>query len=96
MDVHIGRQPVFDHGGRVIGYELLFRDQDVEYAEITSGTAATAQVLLASFLDIGLSQLVGKGLAFVNLPRPYLVNQVVLGVVLNNATLDKSAYAYYG
>lgn len=88
MDVHIGRQPVFDHRGRVIGHELLFRDQDVEYAEITSGTAATAQVLLASFLDIGLTQLVGDGLAFVNLPRPYLVNQVVLPVQPGRLVLE--------
>ena len=86
--MHIGRQPVFDAAGRVIGHELLFRDRDVAHAEFTSGTAATAQVLLASFLDIGLGPLVGGGLAFVNLPRPYLVNQVVLPVQPGRLVLE--------
>ncbi len=80
MDVHIGRQPLFDVRGAVIGHELLFRDRDVQHARVTSAAAATAQVLLASFLDIGLDTLVGPGLAFVNLPRPFLVGEVDLPV----------------
>lgn len=88
MDVHIGRQPVFDRDGRVVGHELLFRDRDVAHARITSGAAATAQVLLASFLDIGLTQLVGSGLAFVNLPRPYLVGDITLPVAPGQLVLE--------
>ncbi len=82
MDVHIGRQAVFDAAGLVVGYELLFRDSDVAYARVgapgTSAVAATAQVLLASFLDLGLGQLVGDKLAFVNLPRPFLTGELPL------------------
>lgn len=80
MDVHIGRQPVFDRARRVVGYELLFRDRDVAHARIGagSGSVATARVLLTSFLDIGLEELVGNGLAFVNLPRSYLVGDLPL------------------
>lgn len=78
VDVHVGRQPVFDRQRRVVGHELLFRDSDVQGASFSSGSAATARVLLTSFLDIGLAELVGTGLAFVNLPRPYLVGEVAL------------------
>lgn len=78
MDVHVGRQPVFDRAGKVIGHELLFRDGDVAHARITSGVAATAQVLLSSFLDMGVETLVGDGLAFVNLPRPYITGDLPL------------------
>lgn len=88
MDVHIGRQPVFDARGRIVGYELLFRDADVEYADFSSGTAATAQVLLASFLDIGLERLVGRGTAFLKLPRAYVVNELSLPAAPGRLVLE--------
>lgn len=78
MDVHVGRQPVFDRTGRVVGHELLFRDGDVSYARTASGASASAQALLSSYLDIGLDTLVGDGLAFVHLPRAFVTGQVPL------------------
>ena len=87
MDVHIGRQPVFDRDSRVVGHELLFRDADVQHARVVSGAAATAQVLLAS-LDLGLTELVGDGLAFVNLPRPFLVGGIALPIGPDQLVLE--------
>lgn len=92
MDVHIGRQAVFDAAGLVVGYELLFRDSDVAYARVgglgPSGVAATAQVLLTAFLDVGLEQLVGDRLAFVNLPRPFLTGELPLPTDTSRLVLE--------
>lgn len=78
MDVHVGRQPLFDRAGRVLGHELLFRDGEVAHAAVSSGASASAHVLLCSFLDLGLDALVGHGVAFVNLPRPFLTGVLPL------------------
>ena len=78
MDVHIGRQPDVDNRGRVIGHELLFRDGQVDHARFPSGSKATAQVVLGAFLDVGLDRLVGDGLAFLNLPRPFITGAIPL------------------
>jgi c-di-GMP-related signal transduction protein len=68
----LGRQPIFDTKLEVRGYELLFRDPG---ADLPGGDAMTADVLVRAGLDIGLSALVGKKLAFVNATRPFLVGE---------------------
>ena len=77
--VHVGRQPIVDTARSTVGYELLFRG----HAEATTsgaetgvdpGDAATTAVILATFTAFGLRQLVGGGLGFVNLTRPFFVD----------------------
>lgn len=71
--VHVGRQAIFDTSGAVAGYELLFRaDPSDETAVITDGHHATARVIVNTFTQFGLNALVGPGLAFINLTRPFL------------------------
>lgn len=77
--VHVGRQPIVDTARSVVGYELLFRghgDATTSGAEsgVDPGDAATTAVILATFTSFGLRQLVGEGVAFVNLTRPFFVS----------------------
>ncbi len=72
-DIFIGRQPIFDENLSVCAYELLFRQHgDQQEANVIDGDSATSQVMLNTFADIGLSKLVGKHLAFINLTRYFL------------------------
>lgn len=73
--VHLGRQPVFDAELDVIGYELLFRRAGSTSADVSDPEAATADVVVKTFADFGLDAVVGDKLAFVNLPRGFLVGQ---------------------
>jgi EAL and modified HD-GYP domain-containing signal transduction protein len=74
-DIFIGRQPVFDKNLNVFAYELLFRGQeDQTAANVVDGDIATSQVILNSFADIGLENLVGRHLAFINMTRYFLQN----------------------
>jgi EAL and modified HD-GYP domain-containing signal transduction protein len=68
----VGRQPIFDTGLDVRGYELLFRDPGTT---LPGGDAMTADVLVRAGLDIGLRRLVGNKLVFVNATRPFLVGE---------------------
>jgi c-di-GMP-related signal transduction protein len=86
--VHVGRQPIFDVNREVLGYELLFRaGSAAQTADVREGNLATAQIIVKTFAEFGIRSLVGPGLAFVNVTRPFLVGELPLpfdpgGVVL--------------
>ncbi len=87
---YLARQPIYDSGLRVAGYELLFRNGQVEGAHFLNGDQATSEVITSSVVDIGLNNLVGTHPAFINatqsflngdLPLPELKGQIVLEVL---------------
>jgi EAL and modified HD-GYP domain-containing signal transduction protein len=69
----VGRQAIYDTGQRVVAHELLFRSLGSDRAEVTDADHATAEVLISAFTDIGMDELVGGHLAFVNIPYRFLV-----------------------
>lgn len=93
----IGRQPIFDNKMDVYAYELLFRDGNNNAANIADGERATSQVISNSLAEIGLENLVGQRLAFINLTHYFITNpdlimfppkQVVLEV-LESVKVDR-------
>jgi c-di-GMP-related signal transduction protein len=75
--VHVGRQPIFDINHDVLGYELLFRTGlTARVAHIDDADLATSQVIVSTFAQFGVRSLVGPGLAFVNLTRPFLTGEL--------------------
>jgi c-di-GMP-related signal transduction protein len=76
LEVYVARQAIFDRARRVHGYELLFRANGVQNEfDGSDPTSATAEVLANSLLAIGLENLVGEKLAFVNFNRELLLKQ---------------------
>lgn len=74
----IARQPILDQKLDLYGYELLFRDSMQNAAPVDlDEDAATAQVLTTSN-DVGLHDLVGDQLAFINLPQKFLTEPDLL------------------
>jgi c-di-GMP phosphodiesterase len=69
----IGRQAIYDRELRVYGYELLYRHHpEVNHAEFSDGDLATTQVILNTFIDIGLENLVGNARGFINLTASFI------------------------
>ena len=97
-EILVGRQPIYDDNLNVIAYELLFRDHPKQNAaNILDGDKATSQLILNTFLDIGLDNIVGKHPAFINLTRNFILdpdaipfdkNQVVLEI-LEDVEIDE-------
>ena len=95
--VFVGRQPIFDANLNLFAYELLFRQGNHQQAGVIDGDQATAQVLVNTFLEFGLEQLVGNHLAFVNFTRSILLSDELppfppdrLGIeILENEVLDE-------
>ncbi len=70
----VARQPILDRRLRVIGYELLFRTPFAETAVIVDDQAATSRVIVESFTEIGLADLVGEHPAYINVSRDFLLS----------------------
>ena len=74
-DIFIGRQPIFNVDLNVYAYELLFHSsEDQVTVSILDGDIATSQVILNTFVDIGLENLVGRHKAFINLTQHLQAN----------------------
>jgi EAL and modified HD-GYP domain-containing signal transduction protein len=70
--VTVARQAIYNANLQVIGYELLYRHSADNTAVIDDAAAATAQVIIAAVIDIGLNTLVGSHPGFINCPGDIL------------------------
>lgn len=71
--LRVARQPILDSSLRLLGYELLYRAQGEEAAEGHDHGRATSAVVVDGILDVGLLDLVGERLAFLNVSREFLL-----------------------
>jgi len=68
----VARQGIYDTRASLFAYELLFRPATPSGVQLSDADAATAQVLMSAFTDIGLAQLVAGHVAFINVPYTFL------------------------
>ena len=87
-EVFVGRQPIYTQQLDVFTYELLFRRGEMPHAGVTDGNQATAQVLVNTFLELGLDTLVGAKRAFVNLTRDFLLQDYSLVFPTDRVVLE--------
>ncbi|MDY7107545.1 MAG: HDOD domain-containing protein [Planctomycetota bacterium] len=72
----IARQPIFDAGYEVFGYELLFRSGPENYFIGADGDAASRKVVSDSLCVHGLEALTAGRTAFVNVTRRVLIDEM--------------------
>ncbi|MCR9092877.1 MAG: HDOD domain-containing protein [bacterium] len=99
----VGRQPILDRKGRVVAHDLLFRDSErATEASFDAPLAATVQVLLATFAELGPATLIGDQPAFVNadptleiaehlagLPKVPLIFDIPAGIEIDDTFLER-------
>lgn len=66
MDVYVAKQPIFNEKEEVIAYELLYRNSPTNGYSHTDGDKATTEVIVNSFLNIGLGDLSNGKPCFIN------------------------------
>jgi EAL and modified HD-GYP domain-containing signal transduction protein len=66
QDILLARQPIYDRNLAIIGYELLFRENDNAPISVFDGNRATSRVLLSLFTETDLASVTGGLPAFVN------------------------------
>lgn len=71
--VFVGRQPIFDAQRSVMGYELLFRSSAKNAADHQDANQATLRTIDNTLNVLGLREMVGNKLAFVNFTRDLIL-----------------------
>lgn len=66
MDIFVGRQPILTQDGAIYAYELLYRNSPNNSFPNIDPDKATIELLVNTFLTIGVDQVVGKSLSFIN------------------------------
>ena len=66
MDIYVARQPIFDINEKTVAYELLYRNSSVNNYQHTDGDQATTDVIVNSFLNIGIKELSNGKPCFIN------------------------------
>jgi EAL and modified HD-GYP domain-containing signal transduction protein len=73
----LARQPILNRGQRLVAYELLFRDAAAyNGAHVTDDAEATATVI-ANAAELGMGQVVGDQMAFVNVDAVGLMSDFI-------------------
>lgn len=87
-NVYVARQPIFDRGLQVLGYELLFRTPSAAEADVTDHQEATTRVVLDSLTELGLDHVVGSKLAWINVSREFLLRGLVSALPAERVGLE--------
>ncbi len=88
-DIFVGRQPIYNKQLGIYAYEMLFRTGKKNTAgDIQSQDSATSQVVINTFLDMGLDNLVGNALACINLSERFLIEEDALPIPAERVILD--------
>ncbi|MEE9343794.1 MAG: HDOD domain-containing protein [Gammaproteobacteria bacterium] len=87
-DIYLARQAIFDNTFDVFAYELLFRDNHINRAGVVDGDQATSNVIVNTFMEIGLNNIVGDRLAFINLTRAFIVNEQNISLPKDRVVLE--------
>lgn len=74
MEIFIGKQPIFNKHEMIVAYELLYRSKNKNQAPGTiDGNMATVDVLINSFLSIGIEELANGKPVFINFTEELLM-----------------------
>ena len=76
MEVFIGRQPILDINENIVAYELLYRSKNKNSFPLVDSDAATVDVLINSFLSIGIDEVTKGRPAFVNFTENLLMSNL--------------------
>ncbi|ATP41749.1 EAL domain-containing protein [Solibacillus sp. R5-41] len=74
MGVFIGRQPIFNAQEQVVAYELLYRNSEKNSFPMVDPDTATVDVLVNSFLSIGIDEVTKGKPSFVNFTKNLLMD----------------------
>ena len=76
-EVYVARQPIFDRRRQAVAYELLYRSGQSDKYDAASGNTATAQVIVNTFMAIGINHVTGGRRAFINFTKDLLLSHYV-------------------
>ena len=73
----LGRQAILDRDQQLAAYELLFRNGQRNFAEVTDGVQATATVIANAFTELGVAEALGNYRGFINVDEAFLFSDLL-------------------
>jgi EAL and modified HD-GYP domain-containing signal transduction protein len=73
----LARQPILNRGQRLVAYELLFRDAGARNAASVTDDAEATATVIAHASELGMAQVVGDQMAFVNVDAVGLMSDFI-------------------
>ncbi len=100
LKTFLARQPILDRNEKTIGYEILYRSGEENRFFEKDGTEATLEILRNLFCDLGIQQVVGQRVAFINVTRELLLSdlsfinhQKIVLEILEDISVDQTLVA---
>ena len=87
-NLFVARQPIYDRNLVVMGYELLYRSGNMDVAVFNDPNQASCETIVNSFLHIGIENLVGSALAFINLPEQFVIDETLTPMLKEQSVLE--------
>ncbi|KKB64183.1 hypothetical protein WM40_06610 [Robbsia andropogonis] len=76
-NVYLGRQPIIDRNGSLVGYELLYRSSSRNAALVADDTEATSHVIATMLGEFGMGTVLGADIGYINVNRDILFSDLL-------------------
>jgi EAL and modified HD-GYP domain-containing signal transduction protein len=97
-EAFLGRLPILDRKQNLVAFELLFRSSEQNKANVIDHSAASANVIIDTYGQLGIDKVMGKRRGFIKVDTELLMddalfllpkNQVVFEILRNVAITDE-------
>ncbi|MDQ7056856.1 MAG: HDOD domain-containing protein [Persephonella sp.] len=86
--IYIGRQPILDKNKRIVAYEILYRKRIESFAHIEDENQATSRVIVNIFNNIGLRNITGGKITFINVNTDLLFHKIFDFIQAENLVVE--------
>lgn len=84
----LGRQPILDRNQEIVGFELLFRSAEANYAQFESYSQASASVITTALATFGIQEVLGGKFGFINVHLGLLLSEMLELLPTNLTVLE--------
>ncbi|SET11924.1 EAL and modified HD-GYP domain-containing signal transduction protein [Nitrosomonas marina] len=76
-EVFLGRLPILDNKQNIVAFELLFRSNQLNKVRVTDNRAASANVIIDTYGQLGIENVMGKRRGFIKVDAKFLMSDAV-------------------
>ncbi|MCP5245745.1 MAG: HDOD domain-containing protein [Burkholderiales bacterium] len=87
-EVFLGRLPILDSKQNIVAFELLFRSNQQNEVNVTDNRAASANVIIDTYGQIGIENVMGKRRAFIKVDAQFLLGDSIFLLPKNQIVFE--------
>ncbi|SEQ98986.1 EAL and modified HD-GYP domain-containing signal transduction protein [Nitrosomonas sp. Nm51] len=76
-EVFLGRLPILDNKQNIVAFELLFRSNQLNKVHVTDNRAASANVIIDTYGQLGIENVMGKRRGFIKVDAKFIMSDAV-------------------